>query len=103
MKRIFLFIAVFLTACSTNRETDYDLVISNVTLIDGTGAAARQNVNVCIKYKKIVAINTDKIKQTEYVIDGTGKYLMPGLYDAHVHTTDYKEDFKDLFILVLHR
>lgn len=94
MKRIFLFITVVLTACSTSRKSDFDLIISNVTLIDGTGTAARQNVNVYIKENKIVAVNTDKIKHAEHVIDGTDKYLIPGLVDAHIHTTDFKNDFR---------
>ncbi|MDX2142179.1 MAG: amidohydrolase family protein [Rhodospirillaceae bacterium] len=63
-----------------------DILITNVTLHDGTGAAAQAGVNVLIKGDKIASISTAALKaRGAMVIDGTGKYLIPGLFDAHVH------------------
>ncbi len=94
MKTACLFFLLILIGCSSHQNDEFDLVISNVNLIDGTGAEMKPNVNVYIKDNKIHVIDTNKLRQTENVIDGTGKYLIPGLFDCHTHTVSYKEDFE---------
>jgi imidazolonepropionase-like amidohydrolase len=64
------------------------LVIAHVTVIDGTGAPARLDTTVVIVGDRIAAIGnsaqtaTPKMAQ---VVDGTGKFLIPGLWDMHAH------------------
>lgn len=55
-------------------------------LIDGTGAAPVENATVLIEDGKIKAVgqNIDIPKEAQ-VIDATGKTVMPGMIDAHVH------------------
>ncbi len=89
-------LVVLCISCGKTEKSTYDLVISNVNLIDGTGAEIQSNTNVFIKEGKIVAIDSSQIKMTETIIDGTGKFLIPGLFDCHVHTGNYKEDFEKL-------
>lgn len=85
----------FLMACS--KEPAYDLVITNVNLIDGTGTDLQSNVNVYVKDQIIIRIDSGVVYQGEHVIDGTDKYLIPGLFDCHVHPGDsYQEDFERL-------
>lgn len=70
------------------------LAITHVTLIDATGAAAKPDMTVIISGNRIVKIGkTQKIKipQDARQIDATGKFLIPGLWDMHVHIGD--EDF----------
>jgi imidazolonepropionase-like amidohydrolase len=60
------------------------------TLIDGTGAAARANVDVLVDGERIRSIAAhgqldSALTAKARVIDLTGRYLMPGLIDAHVH------------------
>ena len=86
------FCIFFLLSCSAKEENKYDLVIANVNLIDGTGQALQPNKNVYIENGKIRKIDAEDITQQENVIDATGKYLTPGLFDCHVHTTDYEND-----------
>ncbi|MDX2223721.1 MAG: amidohydrolase family protein [Rhodospirillaceae bacterium] len=63
-----------------------DVLIRNVTLYDGTGAPAVQGANVLVKGDTIAEVSTAAIAAGRArVIDGTGKYLIPGLWDAHVH------------------
>ena len=63
-----------------------DTVISNVTVFDGTGAPAIPNAAVLIKNGKIAQVSTEPLKvRGATVIDGTGKFLIPGLMDAHIH------------------
>ena len=66
------------------------IIIENVTLIDGTGRPPVAGVSVLVRGDRIVAIGPGPFAITmEYpgpqTIDGTGKYLMPGLWDVHVH------------------
>jgi hypothetical protein len=68
-------------ACSAQ-----SLVIQNVTIIDATGVDARPAMSVGIENGRITAIKK-KIKPGKgaAIIDGTGKFLIPGLWDMHVH------------------
>lgn len=61
------------------------LLITNVHMIDGNGNEAKGQ-NILIKDGKIAKISDKPIavKNVE-IIDGTGKTLMPGLIDSHVH------------------
>ena len=81
----------------------YDrLVIRGVTVIDGTGAAARGPMDVVVEGNRItdvVSVGTPYMpirakgrpaKGTRE-IDGTGMYLMPGFVDTHVHYGDPKK------------
>lgn len=64
------------------------IVIRNVTLIDGTGAAARPDVTVTVVDGRISAVGTAAVAPAgATVLDGTGKWLIPGLWDMHVHLT----------------
>ncbi len=61
------------------------LVIQNVTVIDATGADARPGMSVRIENGQITAIKKKiKVKKGADQIDGTGKFLIPGLWDMHV-------------------
>jgi imidazolonepropionase-like amidohydrolase len=65
-----------------------NLVIQNVTLIDGTGAVPVKNAAIFVEDGKITNISTAAkpvIPAGATVIDGTGKYLIPGLWDMHAH------------------
>ena len=77
------------------------LIIRGVTLIDGTGGPPTGPVDIVVEKNKIVDIQTvgvphiaiDENKRPKLgtkgktkEIDATGKYLMPGIIDLHVHT-----------------
>ncbi len=62
--------------------------ITHVNLVDVENMTLKKNQTVIISGEKIIGIkasNHEGIPATAKVIDGTGKYLMPGLVDAHVH------------------
>lgn len=59
--------------------------IKNVNIIPMTqGGNVLQNATVIIRNDKIETINGTIPKEAK-IIDGTGKWLMPGLIDMHVH------------------
>lgn len=64
-------------------------VITHVTVINPGTSSIRKDQTVVIRGEHIVAV-TDTAKfvpiQMVQVIDGTGQYLIPGLWDMHVHS-----------------
>jgi imidazolonepropionase-like amidohydrolase len=64
---------------------DFDLV--NATLVDGTGAEPRAGVTVSVRDGRFSAISQQTPAATAGVrrIDLKGRYLLPGLIDAHAH------------------
>lgn len=61
------------------------IVIQNVRVIDGTGAATKEGLNIHISNGTIVAIDKAPAKESESVIDAEGKTIMPGLIMFHEH------------------
>lgn len=78
------------------------LAITHVTVIDCTGAAAAPNSTVLIANRQISAVGpSDSISAPGgvRVVDGSGKFLIPGLWDMHGHLTDATEDALPLLIM----
>ena len=69
-----------LAACTPDRT--YDLVIRNVGLFDGERDLGI--VDLAINADTIAAISQNPLA-SDSVVDGTGKYLVPGLVNSHVH------------------
>lgn len=88
---LFLILSV-LVACTDSENRQFDLIIARTNLIDGTGKEMQTNVNIYIKDGIIKKVDRGEVKGDEQVIDGSNKYVMPGLFDCHVHTS-YEEDF----------
>jgi len=66
-----------------------EILITNVKIIDGTGAAPRDNQTVLIRDGRIAAIGAAgsvRASAEAEVIDGTGHTLIPGLIGLHNHS-----------------
>ena len=64
------------------------LAITHVTVIDATGRAAIPDLTVVIEGDRIVTIGKSAevpLPRRAQVVNGAGKFLIPGLWDAHVH------------------
>ncbi|MFL2769975.1 MAG: amidohydrolase family protein [Rhodospirillaceae bacterium] len=81
---------ILLSGCNSSQNNQITVAIHNVTLLD-----AYQQTE-----KATVLLNGDTIsavRQTAHtpegttIIDGEGKYLIPGLWDAHVHLSYYPD------------
>lgn len=79
-------ITVGLMGCST--PDTYELVIQNVGLFDGY--EDRGLVNIAINQDTIAAISTEELKG-DSIMDGSGKYIIPGLVNAHVHASTIEQ------------
>lgn len=79
-----------LFSCSSekNRKLSVGLAIKDVTIIDGTGEKPSSlPKTIYIKNERIYKIGkSEGISYTDS-IDGKGKYVIPGLFDAHFHFT----------------
>ena len=80
----------FLNLIFTNAlyaQVSYDLLIKNVNIIDVRKGQTLNNQNVYINSDRIIKItNSTQVEQlSQNSIDGTGKYLIPGLWDMHTH------------------
>lgn len=85
MKKALLILFVFVFSNILLQAQTY---IKNVTIVDVEKQLLVNSQTVQITGDKITAIaatNKIKLPPSAIVVDGTGKYLMPGMIDAHVH------------------
>lgn len=70
----------------TQRVVDQGIVIKNVTLISPERSAPLLNADVIIRDGKIIEVGAKLVAGPHLRrIDGTGRFLIPGLIDSHVH------------------
>ena len=94
-----LFLLPILLVAQSKQNSTRPLVLAHVTVIDATGAAASSDMTVVIAGGHITALGKSektKVPKDAAVVDATGKFLIPGLWDMHAHLT-YKE-FLALFV-----
>ncbi|MFB8188150.1 amidohydrolase family protein [Microbacterium sp. NPDC055988] len=74
---------------TTGLHAPQRMIIRNVRVFDGVSDKTQDNVDVLVEGPHIVAVSTSPVAgdSSEGVvqIDGKGRFLMPGLSDAHVH------------------
>ena len=90
---LFLIFIATLVGCAKPEPTG--TAITNVTVIDAV-TGIRENQTVVFDGDQITAVgSTNAEAQYADTINGSGKYLIPGLWDAHVHLT-YDDRFTDI-------
>ena len=90
VNRFFCGIAITVTATAARPQAG-TLVITNANLIDGVRGAFATRSTVIIRDGKIADIVTGAftpLPGTE-VVDARGRYLLPGLIDAHTHISSF--------------
>jgi len=91
MKNMLLVILVLfslLPAQSSSSKANA-LVFTHVTVIDATGAPAKLDMTVVITGDRITAIGKDAPPPKDaQIVDCSGKFLIPGLWDMHIHWYD---------------
>ena len=87
-------------------------VLVGPTLIDGTGEPPKQNAVIIINGNEIVAVTNQTEYHSKYyslinkettrenILNLTGKYVIPGLFDMHAHVAgvrknSYNQDFSE--------
>jgi len=85
---LFLLIISLTLGCEKEIKPDFDLVIKNIQIIDQQGRKMHTLSEVAIQGNTIAAIvNGDSTiaPRAKKVINGKGKYLLPGFWDNHIH------------------
>jgi len=83
---LFVVFLVAVTSVVTGQESI--LAITHVNVIDGTGTPALADMTVIVQANQISQIGksgTTSVPKAARIVDGRGKYLIPGLWDMHVH------------------
>lgn len=97
-------ILLMVTSCTTPNKYYVDaLCIDNISVIDPE-LGLKQHQTVIIKEGKILRVfSSDEVNLSSKnrIIDGTDKFLIPGLWDAHVHFAYIEEIAPRMFDLFL--
>jgi len=94
MRKSLLLMVLLCGTLPAQAQKSRALVIRDVTVIDCTGAKPQAGMTVVIargriaEVGKVAEVKTPKGAQ---VVEGKGKFLIPGLWDMHVHLTDAGE------------
>lgn len=103
-KVLFISAVFFLFGCQSNELVfENALCIQNISTIDPI-EGLKENQTLVLKDGKIhiiAASNSLQLAAENTIIDGTGKFIMPGLWDAHVHFAYIEELAPEMFDLFL--
>jgi imidazolonepropionase-like amidohydrolase len=108
---LLLTVLLFLSAVVQAKEAaqPQTIIFTHATVLDMTGAPAKPDMTVVIVGNRITAVGKSsniRLPKNAQVVDATGKYLIPGLWDMHVHIfnnasrvgTNNKDTYFPLFI-----
>lgn len=108
--RLFSLIACILLALGSSGKAQEAppsppvVVISNVAIIDtapNAKAVVQKNMTVVVRGGQIESVepaSKASAPKGATVVDGTGKFLLPGLWDMHVHGSEDTDIFQPLFL-----
>jgi len=93
MRKIFTLLLIALLPTSLVAQVNQtaqspSLVFTHVTVIDVTGAPSKSDMTVIVTGNRISAVGkTGKVRvpKNAQVVDASGKFLIPGFWDMHVH------------------
>ena len=92
MKFIRLLICAFFVfifwGCNSKKTISYDLVIRSATIVDTNSGNLIANQDIGINSDTIAIISNHKLAtkwEAQKTVDAIGKYVIPGLWDMHIH------------------
>lgn len=96
LRRFFLLSALLGLMKVGTAQSD-NLAIAHVTIINPGISQTQSNMTVLIRGGEIVLVGKSQVvnlPRSAKVIDGTGKFVIPGLWDMHTHFRDTERDLK---------
>lgn len=95
MMKIVTFILLLYCCLSCRQSTNrYDIVIEDITIVDAENARLLPHQTIYIRGDRIEKITSNSANDAisaDSVITGTGKFIISGFWDMHVHTC-WKDD-----------
>jgi tetratricopeptide (TPR) repeat protein len=85
---------------SSHADTPKSVAFTHVNVVDLASGSVRSNQTVIITANRIATVeDADKVPAAKdvQVVDASGKFLIPGLWDMHVHW--YDKDYLPLFLV----
>lgn len=82
-------------ALATNSQEPSTTALVHVTIINRNGLASQSDETLVMAGQRVIAegpANSIKLPTGARVIDGRGKFLVPGLWDMHVHVAGLTAD-----------
>jgi imidazolonepropionase-like amidohydrolase len=89
MRLAVVVIACGITALAQQAPRQEIIAFRDVTVVTGTGAPPMPHATVVVRGERIAAVGPSDtvIPPGSRIVDATGRYLIPGLIDLHVHTS----------------
>ncbi|MDO7745150.1 MAG: hypothetical protein MUP99_15315, partial [Pedobacter sp.] len=87
----------------SERTTRRPVLLKNVTIIDTKSGNLLKNMDIFLvdgKIQTIVPTGQGAAQQDVQVVDATGKYVVPGLINMHMHVIDYPYPSENLAIML---
>jgi Amidohydrolase family len=98
--RIVVFYLVIIFSSLSSFSQNNSFVLLHVNVVDIHSGNIQENMNVKISGNKIAAISTSKNDlENGRLIEAKGKYLIPGLWDMHVHIRGREDIFFPMLIM----
>jgi len=99
--------ALFLAGCATQQQTTHDLIITNANVVDVAAGKVLPGRTLVIDdgiIGELADAEAAKGYTATTTIDAQGKYIIPGLWDNHIHLRggeELKEENKNLLPLFI--
>ena len=85
MVRVFVTLLLLLVGCGVAKA--HDLTVSDVSVVDVLNGKVLSNHHIGITKGKITYLGPDPV-EAQQIIQGAGRWAIPGLWDMHVHISD---------------
>ncbi|NAS29892.1 amidohydrolase family protein [Flavobacteriaceae bacterium R38] len=97
---VYLLLICLLQSCKDQLKGD--LIIKNVNIVNVETGNIDPNMDIVIvddRIKSIIKHSDNTVYISENIYEGSGKYLIPGLWDMHVHLSMIGKESLPLFVL----
>src|SRR5438552_3243392 len=94
MRRIAVLLAAVVSLQSpvfSQRVSQRPVAITHVAVVDVERGTTIPDMTVIIRGDRIATVDKQAAPAGAQVVDGRGKFLIPGLWDMHTHLTDSRE------------
>lgn len=101
---VLILICLWTSVVAGDQSPAPPLALIHVTVVDVTGKPPKADMTVLVDGAQIVAVGPSakvNVPGNARIVDGSGKFLMPGLWDMHVHTLSTavaRDTFFPLFV-----